>query len=78
MFGTRLRQLRMTRHFTQQQMSDMINISLNGYQKYEQGERFPPEMTLIRIADVLDTSIDYLLGRDSFLESHGVSVDELR
>lgn len=78
MFGTRLRQLRMTRHLTQQQMSDMINISLNGYQKYEQGERFPPEMTLIRIADVLDTSIDYLLGRDSFLESHGVSVDELR
>ncbi len=77
MFGKRLRQLRMARHLTQQQMSDMINISLNGYQKYEQGERFPPEMTLIRIADVLDTSIDYLLGRDAFLEAHGVSVDKL-
>lgn len=77
MFGKRLRQLRMARHLTQQQMSDMINISLNGYQKYEQGERFPPEMTLIRIADVLDTSIDYLLGRDAFLEAHGVSIDEL-
>lgn len=77
MFGKRLRQLRMARHLTQQQMSDMINISLNGYQKYEQGERFPPEMTLIRIADVLDTSIDYLLGRDAFLEAHGASIDEL-
>lgn len=78
MFGKRLRQLRMARYLTQQQMSDMINISLNGYQKYEQGERFPPETTLIRIADVLDTSIDYLLGRDVFLESHGVSIDEFQ
>lgn len=78
MFGKRLRQVRMARRFTQQQMADMICSSLNGYQKYEQGERFPPETTLIRIADVLNTSIDFLLGRDAFLESHGVSVDEFQ
>lgn len=77
MFGKRLRQLRQKRHLTQQYMADALFISLNGYQKYEQGERFPPEVTLIRIADILETSIDLLLGRDSFLASLGVSVDEL-
>lgn len=77
MFGKRLRHLRQKHRLTQQSMADLLCISLNGYQKYEQGERFPPEETLIRIADTLETSIDLLLGRDSFLESLGVSVDEL-
>lgn len=77
MFGKRLRHLRQKHRLTQQNMADLLCISLNGYQKYEQGERFPPEETLIRIADTLETSIDLLLGRDSFLESLGVSVDEL-
>lgn len=77
-FGKRIRQLRMNRKITQQQMADKLCISLNGYQKYEQGERFPSEDTLIRIADILNTSIDYLLGRDEFLASLGVSVDALQ
>ncbi len=75
MFSSRLRAARKKKGFTQQAMSDALSISLNGYQKYEQGERFPPLDTLVKIADLLETSIDYLLGRDDFLKSLGVSVD---
>lgn len=76
MFSTRLRSVRTFRKLTQQNMADALNISLNGYQKYEQAERSPSLDCLVRIADILDVSLDYLLCRDDFIESHGVSADE--
>lgn len=76
MFGKRLREMRMKRSFTQQHMADVLCISLNSYQKYEQGERSPSYDLLVKIGDTLDVSIDWLLGRDCFLKSHGVSFDE--
>lgn len=77
MFGQRLRSVRMKRKLTQQRMADLLSISLNGYQKYEQSERFPPPDCLVQIADILQVPIDYLLGRDAFLESLGVSAEKL-
>lgn len=76
MFSKRLRQMRMKRGFTQQSMADLIGVTLNAYQKYEQAERNPSLDCLVLIADILNVSIDYLLGRDDFLKSLGVSVDE--
>ncbi len=76
MLNKRLRTSRMKNKYTQQNMADMLNISLNAYQKYEQSERSPSLDCLVQIADILNVSIDYLLGRDDFLQSHGVSVDE--
>lgn len=76
MFGKRLRQQRMRNKLTQQRMADLLNISLNTYQKYEQGERCPSFDCLVRIADILQVPTDYLFGRDGFLRSLGVSVDE--
>ena len=76
MFASRLRSVRMHRKLTQQKMADLLSVSLNAYQKYEQRERAPSLETLVRIADELNVSIDYLLGRDEFLRTHGVSFDE--
>ena len=75
MFGKRLREQRIKSNFTQQAMADKLTVSLNTYQKYEQGERCPSFDCLIHIADILNVSIDYLLGRDNYLKSLGVSVD---
>ena len=72
MFGKRLRQVRMLRHYTQQFMADSLCVSLNAYQKYEQGERMPSLDTLVRIADILGTSTDYLLERDYYLRAIGI------
>ncbi len=76
MFGKRLRATRLKRGYTQQKMSDMLGIALRSYQKYEQGERQPSLETLVLISDILNTSIDYLLGRDDYLKSLGVPSDE--
>ncbi|WP_417090177.1 helix-turn-helix domain-containing protein [Eubacterium maltosivorans] len=66
----------MFRKITQQKLSDSIDVALRTYQCYEQGVREPSFATLIKIADVLDVSTDYLLGRDEYLKSHGAFFDE--
>lgn len=76
MFNKRLRSLRMKNKYTQQNMADMLNIALNSYQKYEQAERTPSFDCLVKIANIFNVPTDYLLCRDDFLKSLGVSVDE--
>lgn len=76
MFGRRLRSARLKRGFTQQSIADKILISLRTYQKYEQGTRFPSYEVLVDLADNLNVSIDWLLGRDDFLESLEEPSDE--
>ena len=77
MFGKRLREIRMIRKFTQQTMADNIGVALRSYQSYEQGVREPSLNSLVKIADILDVSTDYLLCRDEFLakqrENHAQS-----
>jgi transcriptional regulator with XRE-family HTH domain len=74
-FGKRLRAARMARNITQQNMADKANIALRTYQGYEQGVRYPSYDSLVLFADVLMVPTDWLLGRDDYLESLGVSVD---
>ncbi len=76
MFNKRLREMRMKRGLTQQKLADTLNIALRSYQCYETGTRRPSYEILIQIGDILHVSIDFLLGRDDFLQSLGVSVDE--
>lgn len=75
-FGKRLRALRMKHNFTQQKTADMLSVTMSSYQKYEQNERFPSYEILIKIADIFDVSLDYLLCRDDFIKSHEASADE--
>lgn len=76
MFNKRLRELRMKTNYTQQQMADKLEIGLRAYQKYEEGSREPSLETLVKIADILNSSTDYLLCRDVYIKSHEVFVDE--
>ena len=75
MFNERLRQCRMARKLTQQQMADLLSATLNSYQKYEQGTREPSLVTLIKLANILEVTTDYLLCREPSGEG---SVDEFR
>lgn len=77
MFNARLKSARKTKGYTMQRLADVVGISMRGYQYYESGHREPNFGTLVLLANTLDVSIDWLLGRDDWLRSHGVSVDEL-
>ncbi len=76
MFSQRLNTIRKAKGITAQQMADHLCMGLRAYRNYESGDRFPSPEALIKIADKLDVSIDYLLGRDDFLKAHGVFFDE--
>jgi MerR family transcriptional regulator, light-induced transcriptional regulator len=62
-FAARLRSLRLAAGLRQQDISLALGIAQTTVANYENGHRFPDEKTLGRIADVLSTSLDDLLGR---------------
>lgn len=75
LFGKRLRSARLNSGFTQQQVADLLGVTVNSYQKYEQSMRSPSLETLVRLSDIFNVPTDWILCRDDFLRSLGVSVD---
>ena len=58
-----LREARNDVGFTQKKLSELVGISQQSYSDYENGRTFPDEMTLIKLANALNVSVDFLLGR---------------
>jgi transcriptional regulator with XRE-family HTH domain len=65
LFAKRLRLLREKNKLTQKDMAEYLNMPNNTYNGLEMGNRvkLPDAETLNAIADRLDCSVDYLLGR---------------
>lgn len=63
MIYQRIRDLREDRDWTQTDVANLLNMTQTGYSKYERGERDIPTEVLIKLADIYNTSIDYLLGQ---------------
>lgn len=64
-FGTRLRRRRMMLGWNQQQLAERLGWNAATISRYERG-RYQSTMSFARLrhlADILQTSIDYLLGR---------------
>ena len=59
----RIRDMRVDADLSQTQLAKMLNMSQTGYSKYETGENDIPTSILIKLAEIYDTSIDYLLGQ---------------
>jgi transcriptional regulator with XRE-family HTH domain len=49
--------------WTQEYVADLIGVARPTYTAYENGTKQPPLETVNNIADLLDVSSDYLLGR---------------
>lgn len=76
MFNERLNQTRKSKGVTAQQMADLLHINIRSYRAYESANRSPSIEILVKIADILEVSTDYLLCRDDFLKTHATSADE--
>ncbi len=59
----RIRDLREDRDLTQKQVSSYLMCDQSLYSKYERGERDIPLELIIRLADLYDVSVDYLVCR---------------
>ncbi len=59
----RLKQCRKERGYTQGEVAIYCDITEKAYQNYELMTREPKLEILIRIADLFEVSLDYLVGR---------------
>lgn len=59
----RIRDLREDKDLTQAQMGAILSCSQRVYSNYERGDIDIPTITLTRIADFHNVSVDYLLER---------------
>ncbi len=59
----RIRELREDHDFTQREIAKMLDMPQPQYYRYEQGFRDIPTDILIKLADIYNTSTDYILER---------------
>lgn len=62
--GSRIKELRKQKGLTQKQLGNLINVTKVSISCYEKGNRTPNLETFIDLVNVLDTTPNYLLGRD--------------
>lgn len=62
--GSRIKEERLKRGMSQQQLGDLLDVTKVSICGYENGTRTPTMETFIKLIEVLEFSPDYLLGRD--------------
>jgi transcriptional regulator with XRE-family HTH domain len=68
-FGGRLKDLRKQKRWSQKELATKVEIRFQQLNKYESGLNLPPAEMLIKLADALSTSVDYLLTGNPVEES---------
>ena len=58
--GSRIAQLRRSKGFTQEYIADQLGVSRQAVSKWEQDQTSPDTKNLIALAQLLDTSIEYI------------------
>ena len=59
----RLNQLREERNWTQAQLADKLNCAMSSIAMYENESRKPSLEVLVKLSEIFNCSIDYLLGK---------------
>ena len=59
----RIYELRNDHDLTQQQVADYLMCNRQVYARYERGFREIPVSMIVKLADLYETSVDYILGR---------------
>ena len=67
-FVERLKTLRKQVQLTQAQIAEKLDISQQAYASWERGTKKPIQENLVKIAQVLNVSVDYLVGNSDYTE----------
>jgi transcriptional regulator with XRE-family HTH domain len=60
--GNRLKALREAKGYTQEKLAELINVASLQIYRWESGQRDPSSDTVARLARILGTTTDYLVG----------------
>ena len=63
-FPQRLKELRLKKVLTQTELGKKLGVKQSTFTNWENGKREPNFETLIKLADLLEVSVDFLLGRE--------------
>lgn len=78
-FGETIRQLRIKKDLSQKDLAAMLGICNTTLSQYEKNKRAPKFETLLKLADILGVSTDYLLNANAEQDQYGsFHVTELR
>lgn len=75
-FGQRLKELRLSKRMTQEDLGKLMNVSKSSVSLYEKDERTPDQETLIKTANFYGVTLDYLLGRTDLKEAAPIPATE--
>lgn len=73
----KIKEIRKAKKITAKQLAVQVNVAESTMSLYENGKREPDYNTLVKIADVLEVSTDYLLGIDTEKEKPTANDGEL-
>lgn len=61
-FAERLKELRKQSHLTQVGLAKRLGIGQSSYADWERGKKNPTQENLVKLAQILNVSVDYLVG----------------
>lgn len=65
-FSERLKELRVAKNLSRKQIAELIGVHDRSVAYWETGQRQCDFDMLIKLAELLDTSVDYLIGATDF------------
>lgn len=74
-FGDRLKELRIEKQLTQEELAKIFNTGKASISNYEQNTRLPDANTISRYADYFGVSVDYILGKSNIRKPEATDID---
>lgn len=62
-FGERVKELRLDKGLTQQELANSFYLNKSSISRYEKNKQIPELETLEKLSDFFEVSLDYLLGK---------------
>ena len=72
----RFRDLRKKFGYSQDKLAALLNVHQTAVSQWELGKNFPDVNTLIKLSELYQTSVDYLLGKDNNVPTISISKKE--
>lgn len=77
MFPNRLRAARKRKKLTQEELANILNVTKGTISNYENGHSSPSNEALADLANALDVTADYLIGRSDQMNNEFNPLDEI-
>lgn len=73
-FNNRIKQLRIEKKLTQDDLAQILNFGRTAIANYESGRSEPSYSIILKLAEFFDVSIDYILGRTNIRNPYDKSL----